>query len=537
MAPFDTTDDSLANSGTPEAILRQKFPGLFAGAPPPPTMDSGAPVVPAKQPVDTTAPDIGQSAAPAAPFVLPWMRQFQKQPQQPPISTPTGQWTPGTTKGQKLEVMLRNGLQGAIAGAGADAQAVVQSGGRRSGGFGLGAEAGFQAPAQQTQIQQSLQRGALENQNLQNQTQYAPALNFLKLLQGQAEVGKTQAETGKASAEAGKATAETGAIPTKTALESAQTEAANYKEDPNLGLIDLRTKQPVDPAGIAPLTAQEAQVLGKQPGERVPLKIKNTANEIVSRGLGTVAGENDSFIVNKGNGQTTPLHIGSPRAMFAPANRIIEVPDPDNPGQTHFITAGTALQSGAAGSKSASLAVPKQVLKWATTGKGGEEVNAFNTALQHADLLEQALTALGNGDVRTLNSIKNKFKTEFGSADMTNFQTIANAYTREITKMVAGGHMTNDEIATNGATLPANASNEQILGALQAYRSLAGSKMQMRYNQFQQGMQGKPNFPAGMGSGTPATGGHVIALGGKQYRYNGSGDTADLKNYAEIKTP
>ena len=33
------------------------------------------------------------------------------------------------------------------------------------------------------------------------------------------------------------------------------------------------------------------------------------------------------------------------------------------------------------------------------------------------------------------------------------------------------------------------------------------------------------------------SGGHVIALNGKHYRYNGSGDTADLKNYTEMKTP
>jgi hypothetical protein len=38
--------------------------------------------------------------------------------------------------------------------------------------------------------------------------------------------------------------------------------------------------------------------------------------------------------------------------------------------------------------------------------------------------------------------------------------------------------------------------------------------------------------PYGQESG--AGGGHVIAIGGKHYRYNGSGDTADLKNYTEV---
>jgi hypothetical protein len=38
----------------------------------------------------------------------------------------------------------------------------------------------------------------------------------------------------------------------------------------------------------------------------------------------------------------------------------------------------------------------------------------------------------------------------------------------------------------------------------------------------------------GGGQGGGNSGGHVIALGGKQYRYNGSGDTADLKNYSQV---
>ena len=31
--------------------------------------------------------------------------------------------------------------------------------------------------------------------------------------------------------------------------------------------------------------------------------------------------------------------------------------------------------------------------------------------------------------------------------------------------------------------------------------------------------------------------GHVIAVGDKHYQYNGTGDTADLKNYTEVKKP
>ena len=33
---------------------------------------------------------------------------------------------------------------------------------------------------------------------------------------------------------------------------------------------------------------------------------------------------------------------------------------------------------------------------------------------------------------------------------------------------------------------------------------------------------------------TQSAGGHIIDIGGKRYRYNGSGDTADLKNYTAV---
>jgi len=392
---------------------------------------------------------------------------------------------PGETKGHALLRILTAGIQGGLNGEAANAQTYAATG--RNAGFGGGFQGAQVLPMERQMMGLQVQ-------------QLAQSLPFLRAMYG-ANLAKTQSEVGKNVADASKAQAEVEGMPIKQALEKAQAEAANYKEDPNLGLIDIRTKQAVNQSGLAPLSAEEAAVLGKQEGDRVPLKLKNTANEIVSRGLGTVAGANDTFVVNKGTGQTTPLGIGSPRAIFAPANRIIQVADPDHPGQTKFVTAGDAVKNGYAGPQSASVQIPKDVLKWATSGKGGEEINAFNTALQHGELLRKAVTALGNGDVRTLNSLKNEFKKEFGSSNISNFQVIANAYTREISKMLSSGHMTNDEINTNGATLPSNASPDQLIDAIDAYQQLAGSKMQMRYDQFQKGMQGKPNFPDNAANG------------------------------------
>lgn len=324
--------------------------------------------------------------------------------------------------------------------------------------------------------------------------------NFAQQKMG-ADVYKNYAEGNKFSAEAS-------AIPTKQKLEEAQTEAANYKEDPNLGLIDLRTKQPISPSNLAPLTDQEAQVLGKQAGDRVPLKLKNTANEIVNRGYASVNTEEGVFERNRGTSTgaiPTMTRLGAnPRMVFSPENRIVPgAADPDNPGNLTYMRAGEAMRTGAQAPGSSPVQAAKGVQKSATSGKIGEEINAFNTALQHADLLKQAASALGNGDMRTLNSLKNRFQTEFGSPDVTNFQAIANAYSREITKMLSSGHLTDAEIATQGGTLPANASPQQIMGVIDNYRALAASKMQMRKNQVEKGLKGEANFPAT----TPASSG------------------------------
>lgn len=385
--------------------------------------------------------------------------------------------SPALNKAGKLITLLRSGLQGALAGRAASEQATAASGGRRSGGAGMGFEAAQAYPWQQAMQQQSVERGGLENQMLGNQVQYAPALNFLKLLQGQAGVGKTQAE-------AGKATAETAAIPQKTALEAAQAEAAHYKDDPNLGLIDLRTGQPINPSALAPLTAEEAQVLGKQPGDRVPLKLKNTASEIAVRGLTTVNTEEGVYERNRNTGTMTRLGA-NPRMVFAPEQRIVPAAaDPNNPGALTYMRAGQAMASGAQAPGSANVQAAKKEAVSEVPTKIGDQKVAFNTALQHADLLKSAIMALGNGDQNTLNSLKNRFKAEFGATGPVTAEVIAGAYTREINKMLSSGHMTDAEIGTIGKTLNVNRqSPQQSLAVLDSYRALAQSKMKMLTDQ------------------------------------------------------
>jgi hypothetical protein len=108
--------------------------------------------------------------------------------------------------------------------------------------------------------------------------------------------------------------------------------------------------------------------------------------------------------------------------------------------------------------------------------------------------LQKAGEALRNGDVRLLNQIGNDLGVQFGSDRATNFRIMANAYAREVTKALSGGHITDAEIKEQGATIPSNASPDQILGAVNSYKMLMQSKMNLRKLQFESGRQGRTTF-------------------------------------------
>ena len=284
-----------------------------------------------------------------------------------------------------------------------------------------------------------------------------------------------------------------------------------FKIVPNVGLFDTQAQGgqgalvPGTEQGIVitPEIAEDYKLPPAYVGK--PMTLQNLASVQRSSVFEnmpamTAGGE---IVVNRRTGQATPV-TGPQGQTYGPSGLAMprEIADVNNPGQTTFVPAGRAF--GQAGPQSASVQVPKAAARAEVPTNIGNLKVAFNTALQHADLLQQALTALSNNDTRVLNSIKNRFKTEFGSPDVTNFQTISNAYAREITKMLSAGHLTDAEISQQGATLPANASPQQILGALQSYRALAQSKLNMLNAQKNAAVQGaqpkgtKQNDPLGI---------------------------------------
>lgn len=376
--------------------------------------------------------------------------------------------SPGLNKAGKLVALLTSGLQGALAGRAANEQATVQSGGRRSGGAGMGFESGYMLPWQRAEAAQKFSLGQAALQPVQ--TPYGPM---------PAEYASRQILPAFIRAGAQEQAAQTRG--------GAQVEAAQigqrFKAVPNVGLYDTASGQmiPGTQQGIVitPDIAKDYGLPQTFVGKPMTLAGFSSLENAQRFNEQPVEGTAGPALVNRNPaspnfGKVTPLGLGNPSL-----GRAVQVGDVNNPGQTKYTTAGQAIASGAPGVQSASVQVPKAAAKAEVPTKIGDLKVAFNTAMQHADLLQQAANALQNGDVRTLNSLNNRFKTEFGSAAPTNFNTIADAYSREITKMLSSGHMTDAEIASAGGTVSANSSPAQILGALQSYRALAQSKLNM----------------------------------------------------------
>ena len=516
----------MANAGTPAALAKKR---LFDS--------SAAPTIPPSTRVDPNsipAPDLGQSV-PENKFNLPWLPGYtpvQAQPAPPP----------GPSKAAKLGTIIKSGLMGAIAGRAASEQAVIQSGGRRSGGFGTGFEAALDAPYQRQQMQQTVQRSGLENQLLQNQVQYAPqiqALNFSKVM---ADITKNLADAQKMGVEAG-------AIPAKTALEKAQALAARYKEEPGSGqLIDLQTGQPYGNASaLAPLTAEEAKVLGKEEGDRVPVKLKNTASEIAARGLTTVNTEEGVFERNRITGTNTRLG-NNPREiqLDTPVGAL-----DNSTGKQVMVTRKDIIGNpGRFAPVSADVSTPviKQTLKeYASTkpGTAGGATIAFNTAMAHLGLLNDAIDALGNGNMKLFNRLGQTYKDQTGSTVGATFDTVKQAVSGELAR-VTGSLSQGEQEAIKGPLDKAN-SPQALKAAVRSAVQLMDGKIGALHQHYVDVMHEEPDAPlispeaqkvrdklfANQGGGN--SGGHVIALNGKQYQYNGSGDTADIKNYTEVK--
>jgi hypothetical protein len=271
-----------------------------------------------------------------------------------------------------------------------------------------------------------------------------------------------------------------------------------FKAVPGVGLYDTSSRQVIPGTAqavtITPEIASDYQLPSEFVGKPMNVGQLASLERAQNQQVTTVTGAEGPALVNKRTAKTTPLGLGS----SAMGGVVPVAADPNNPGNITYAPKREAV--GMTSPQSATSQAARSVTKSAVSGKIGDEINAFNTAIQHANLLRTAATALSNRDQNTLNGLRNSFKNEFGATGPVTAQVISDAYTREINKMLSSGHITDSEIGSIGKTLNVNRQAlPQTLGVLDAYESLAKSKMQMRRNQVTQGQKGQANFPTESG--------------------------------------
>lgn len=127
------------------------------------------------------------------------------------------------------------------------------------------------------------------------------------------------------------------------------------------------------------------------------------------------------------------------------------------------------------------------------TGSQGNSVRSFDVAIDHLDLLKHYTKALDSGDVRIINSIRNKWLEETGSPLPTNLQAVAPIVGAEVSKAVIGSNNAlADREELRKPLLSAN-SVPQINGAIEAYQGLMAGQLKGLKKQYED-TTGKKNF-------------------------------------------
>jgi hypothetical protein len=215
----------------------------------------------------------------------------------------------------------------------------------------------------------------------------------------------------------------------------------------------------------------------------------------------------------------------------------------------------------------------QQAVNKFATGTQGLQLNALNTADSHLDSLQQAATALKNGDTRALNYLANKLSVAVGATPVITFNTIAETAGKEVVRASVPGQSGEKERESAVGLLNSDSSPQQIQAAIDADRALMAGKAkalqlqyvtsmpnpgigssdpgvvagrqqrQQRYTQeFQEkltpGIKNSPVFSGQSASTTtaaPKAGDLVTDSKGVTWAYKGSGDPKDINNYIRVQ--
>lgn len=170
-------------------------------------------------------------------------------------------------------------------------------------------------------------------------------------------------------------------------------------------------------------------------------------------------------------GQLPPLGIGKGAANVK-AQIMNEAAKLATSGGTNAADAASNI----VGAKQ-NVASQTQAVKAFATGKQGQQVNAFNTAIDHLGTMDKLSDALANGDVKAINFLGNEVAKQTGQPAPTNFNAAKQIVTAEVIKAVvaSGGGVTERQEAERNFS---NANSpEQLKGVINTYKQLLGGQL------------------------------------------------------------
>jgi hypothetical protein len=176
------------------------------------------------------------------------------------------------------------------------------------------------------------------------------------------------------------------------------------------------------------------------------------------------------------------------------------------------------------------------------TGKTGNTVRSFNTAISHLNTLSNLSDALDNGNITLINKAANIYASQTGQAAPTNFDAAKKIVGDEIVKSIvgAGGGVADREEAAK--TISAANSPAQLKGVINTYKDLMNGQLKGLKLQYEQST-GKndfdrflsPDSKAELAPKTPqASPLSITAPNGKTYTFKTQAQANEFKRQAGL---
>ncbi len=130
-----------------------------------------------------------------------------------------------------------------------------------------------------------------------------------------------------------------------------------------------------------------------------------------------------------------------------------------------------------------------------SSGPTSKNITAINTSIHHTGTLLDMAEAMQNGDVKLINSLINRVKTETGNPNVNNFDLARTAVGDELMKAFRGAGASETEAEAWRQKFDTASSPEQIKGAAQTAVKLLHGRAEEVDNQWKRGMNTDESYP------------------------------------------